>query len=78
MKYPPKMPQKTYPTTLEEQLEDLKTDVLAVRFAESRVRQSSMLLSLDAWRMKNIYRSEQQPAAQSSYGALIRHSRNAP
>ena len=41
MKFPPKMPQKTYPITLEEQLEELKTDPLAVRFAESRARQSS-------------------------------------
>ena len=41
MKYPPKMPQKTYPTTLEGQLVDLKTDMLAVRFAESRAAQSS-------------------------------------
>ena len=41
MKYPSKVPQRTYATTLEEQLEQLKTDELAVRFAESRARQSS-------------------------------------
>ena len=41
MKYPSKLPQRTYATTLEEQLEQLKTDELAVRFAESRARQSS-------------------------------------
>jgi beta-fructofuranosidase len=41
MKYPPKMPQKKYSTTLDEQLEELKTDVLAVRFAAARARQSS-------------------------------------
>ena len=41
MKYPPKMPQKIYPLTLEEQLEELQTDVLAARFAESRRQLSS-------------------------------------
>ncbi len=41
MKYPSKVPQRTYATSLEEQLEQLRTDELAVRFAESRARQSS-------------------------------------
>ena len=41
MKYPPKIPQRTFATTLEEQLEELKADTLVVRFAESRERQLS-------------------------------------
>ena len=39
MKYPSKVPQKTYATTLEEQLEQLKTDELTLRFAASRKAQ---------------------------------------
>lgn len=41
MKYPSKVPQKTYATTLEEQLEQLKTDELTLRFAASRKAQLS-------------------------------------
>ena len=41
MKYASKLPQRTYATTLEEQLEQLETDELVVRFAASRERLSS-------------------------------------
>ena len=41
MRYPSKLPQRTYRTTLEEQLEELQTDELVLRFAESRARQAS-------------------------------------
>ena len=38
---PSKVPQRTYPTTLDEQLEDLKSDQLMERFARSRKKLSS-------------------------------------
>ena len=41
MKYPSRVPQRTYATQLEEQLRQLETDELALRFAESRRRLSS-------------------------------------
>jgi len=41
MKFPSKVTQRTYATTLEEQLEQLKTDELTVRFAKSRQSLSS-------------------------------------
>ena len=41
MKYPSRVPQRTYSTRLEEQLRQLETDELALRFAESRRRLSS-------------------------------------
>ncbi len=41
IKYPSKLPQRTYPTTLKEQLVELETDELVVRYAESRQQLSS-------------------------------------
>ena len=41
MKFPSKVTQRTYATTLEEQLEQLKRDELTVRFAKSRQSLSS-------------------------------------
>jgi beta-fructofuranosidase len=41
MQYPSKVPQRTYATTLEEQLEQLQTDELTLRFAAARQSQSS-------------------------------------
>ncbi len=39
--YPSKLPQRSYATTLEEQLKELETDELVVRYAESRQQLSS-------------------------------------
>ena len=39
--YTSKVPRRTYATTLSEQLEQLKTDELMLRFAESRKQLSS-------------------------------------
>ena len=41
MKYQSKLPQRTYATTLEEQLEELETDELMLRYGASRQRLSS-------------------------------------
>jgi len=43
IKYPPKIPQRTYATTLNEQREQLLTDDMMVRFAASRERLSADL-----------------------------------
>ena len=40
MDFTSKVPQRTYATALDEQLEQLKTDELMLRFAESRKRLS--------------------------------------
>ena len=41
MEYPSQVPQRTYGTTLQEQLEQLQTDGLVLRFAASRQRQAA-------------------------------------
>ena len=41
IKYPPKLPQRTYALTLDEQREQLKTDEMLLRFAASRERLSA-------------------------------------